>query len=132
LPRASILDRRGLSQPPGAISISFFSFLLAFSDRICQMKLVEICDLLDSAEMRDQIHSDLNQAGEEQTDLKTLIADLLQSLQSDNCLYDEQLADQSRREQPSNLIPHDEDHAGDPMSFVPIFHSESTRIEIFQ
>jgi hypothetical protein len=30
------------------------------------------------------------------------------------------------------LIPHDKDHAGDPMSFVPIFHSESTWIEIFQ
>jgi hypothetical protein len=26
----------------------------------------------------------------------------------------------------------DKDHAGDPMSFVPIFHSKSTRIEIFQ
>jgi hypothetical protein len=26
----------------------------------------------------------------------------------------------------------DKDHAGDPMSFVPIFHSESTRIKIFQ
>jgi hypothetical protein len=26
----------------------------------------------------------------------------------------------------------DKDHAGDPWSFVPIFHSESTRIEIFQ
>jgi hypothetical protein len=26
----------------------------------------------------------------------------------------------------------DKDHAGDPMSFVPIFHSESIWIEIFQ
>jgi hypothetical protein len=26
----------------------------------------------------------------------------------------------------------DKDHAGDPRSFVPIFHSESARIEIFQ
>jgi hypothetical protein len=26
----------------------------------------------------------------------------------------------------------DKDHAGDPWSFVPIFHSESTRINIFQ
>jgi hypothetical protein len=26
----------------------------------------------------------------------------------------------------------DKDHAGDPMSFVPIFHSESNQIEIFQ
>jgi hypothetical protein len=24
------------------------------------------------------------------------------------------------------------DHTGDPMSFVPIFHSESNQIEIFQ
>jgi hypothetical protein len=31
-------------------------------------------------------------------------------------------------DKPSNLIPHDKDHTGDPMSFVPIFHSESTRI----
>jgi hypothetical protein len=30
------------------------------------------------------------------------------------------------------LIPHDKDHAGDPWSFVPIFHSESNQIEIFQ
>jgi hypothetical protein len=30
------------------------------------------------------------------------------------------------------MIPHDKDHAGDPMSFVPIFHSESNQIEIFQ
>jgi hypothetical protein len=64
--------------------------------------------------------------------MKTSTADLLQSLQSDNCSYDEQSANQSRCEQPSNLIPHDKDHAGDLWSFVPIFHSESTRIEIFQ
>jgi hypothetical protein len=35
----------------------------------------------------------------------------------------------------SQLIIHgqlDKDHAGDPMSFVPIFHNESTQIEIFQ
>jgi hypothetical protein len=29
-------------------------------------------------------------------------------------------------------ISSDKDHAGDPMSFVPVFHSKSTRIEIFQ
>jgi hypothetical protein len=29
-------------------------------------------------------------------------------------------------------IKGDKDHTDDPMSFVPIFHSESTRIEIFQ
>jgi hypothetical protein len=28
--------------------------------------------------------------------------------------------------------PSDKDHAGDPWSFVPIFHSESNQIEIFQ
>jgi hypothetical protein len=46
-------------------------------------------------------------------------------------LREEQSADQSventRSDKPSNLIPHDKYHAGDPMSFVPIFHSESTR-----
>jgi hypothetical protein len=51
-------------------------------------------------------------------------------------LGDEQSADQSIRnthsDQPSNLIPHDKDHVGDPCSFVLIFHSESTWIEIFQ
>jgi hypothetical protein len=41
---------------------------------------------------------------------------------------DQQSTENTRRDQPSNLIPHDKDHAGDPMSFVPIFHSESTRI----
>jgi hypothetical protein len=43
-----------------------------------------------------------------------------------------QSTEDTRGDQPSNLIPHDKDHAGDPMSFVPIFHSESTRINIFQ
>jgi hypothetical protein len=51
-------------------------------------------------------------------------------------LLEEQSVDQSakntRSDKPSNLIPHDKDHASDPMSFVPIFHSESTQIEIFQ
>jgi hypothetical protein len=41
---------------------------------------------------------------------------------------DQQSTENTRGDQPSNLIPHDKDHAGDPMSFVPIFHSESTRI----
>jgi hypothetical protein len=49
---------------------------------------------------------------------------------------EEQSVDQStentRSDKPSNLIPHDKDHAGDPMCFVPIFHNESTQIEIFQ
>jgi hypothetical protein len=31
-----------------------------------------------------------------------------------------------------DLITADKDHAGDPMSFVPIFHSESNQIVIFQ
>jgi hypothetical protein len=48
----------------------------------------------------------------------------------------EQSADLStentRCDKPINLIPHDKDHGGDPMSFVPIFHSESNQIEIFQ
>jgi hypothetical protein len=35
-------------------------------------------------------------------------------------------------DKPNNLIPPDKDQANDPMSFVPIFHSDSTRIEIFQ
>jgi hypothetical protein len=43
-----------------------------------------------------------------------------------------QSTEDTRCDQPSNLIPHDKDHAGDPWSFVPIFHSESTRINIFQ
>jgi hypothetical protein len=34
----------------------------------------------------------------------------------------------TRRDQPSNLIPHDKDHVDDPMSFVPIFHNESNQI----
>jgi hypothetical protein len=33
---------------------------------------------------------------------------------------------------PSPPASADKDHAGDPMSFVPIFHNESTQIEIFQ
>jgi hypothetical protein len=49
---------------------------------------------------------------------------------------EEQSVDQSikntRSDKPSNLIPHDKDQADDPMSFVPIFHSESNQIEIFQ
>jgi hypothetical protein len=48
-------------------------------------------------------------------------------------MLEEQSADQSakntRSDKPSNLIPHDKDHAGDPMNFVLIFHSESTQIE---
>jgi hypothetical protein len=59
---------------------------------------------------------------------------LLKTIRSDlKTVGEEQSADQSnehtRGDKPSNLIPHDKDHAGDPMSFVPIFHSESTRIE---
>jgi hypothetical protein len=43
-----------------------------------------------------------------------------------------QTAEKTRSDKPSNLIPHDKDHTDDPMSFVTIFHSETTRIEIFQ
>jgi hypothetical protein len=45
---------------------------------------------------------------------------------------DQQSTENTRHDQPSNLIPPDKDHADDPMSFVPIFHSESIQIEIFQ
>jgi hypothetical protein len=49
-----------------------------------------------------------------------------------NNLQIKQSTEDTRCDQPSNLIPHDKDHASDPMSFVSIFHSESTRIAIFQ
>jgi hypothetical protein len=32
---------------------------------------------------------------------------------------DQQSTENTRREQPSNLIPHDKDHASDPWSFCP-------------
>jgi hypothetical protein len=55
---------------------------------------------------------------------------------SDLQVIKQKLADRAtkntRSDKPSNLIPHDKDHAGDPMSFVSIFHSESTWINIFQ
>jgi hypothetical protein len=56
------------------ISLSFSLSSACFFRSDLPKELVEICDLLDSAETRDQIHSDLNQAGEEQTDLKTSTA----------------------------------------------------------
>jgi hypothetical protein len=72
--------------------------------------------------MKDRSHSDLK-TGEVQTDQKTA---------SKNTPQIKQSTKDTHCDQPSNLIPHDKDQAGDPMSFVPIFHSESTRIEIFQ
>jgi hypothetical protein len=39
-----------------------------------------------------------------------------------------QSTENTRSDKPSNLIPHDKGQAGDPMSFVLIFHSESNRI----
>jgi hypothetical protein len=38
-----------------------------------------------------------------------------------------QSAEKTRSDKPSNLIPHDKDHVGDPWSFVPIFHNESNQ-----
>jgi hypothetical protein len=93
----------GLQAPACGITISIFS-LLAFPDRICQMKSIGICDLLGSAETRDRIHSDLK-TGEEQTNLKTT---------SKNTPLIKQSIEDTHYDQPSTLIPHDKDHADDP------------------
>jgi hypothetical protein len=53
-------------------------------------------------------------------------------LEKKNNLQIKQSTEHTRSDKPGNLMPHDKDHAGDHMSFVPIFHSESNQIEIFQ
>jgi hypothetical protein len=48
------------------------------------------------------------------SDDKTICSENLNEEQSTN-----QSAEKTRSDKPSNLIPHDKDHAGDPMEFCP-------------
>jgi hypothetical protein len=66
------------------------------------------------------------------SDLKTcdqnhFATNMICKLPKEEQSVDQQSTENTHCDHSSNLIPHDKDHAGDPMSFVPIFHSESTR-----